>query len=86
VDLIKVATMSRPTSVAGAVAGVVREHGRAELQAIGVGAVHQAIKGIAHARGYLAVDGIDVICIPFMAELVIDGKEITAIRLVVEPR
>ena len=85
-DLIKVATKSRPTSIAGAIAGVIRERGRAEVQAIGVGAVHQAVKGIAHARGYLAVEGIDVICIPFMVELVIDGKEITALRLVVEPR
>ena len=85
-DLIKVAAKSRPTAIAGAVAGLVREDGRAEVQAIGVDAVHQAVKGIVHARGYLALEGIDVICIPFVVELAIDGKEITAIRLVVEPR
>ena len=85
-DIIKVATRSRSTSVAGAVAGVVREYGRAEVQAIGAGAVNQAIKAVAIARGYLALDGIDVICIPAFTEVLIDGQERTAVRLVVEPR
>ena len=85
-DIIKVATRSRSTSVAGAIAGVVREYGRAEVQAIGAGAVNQAIKAVAIARGYLALDGIDVICIPAFTEVLIDGQERTAVRLVVEPR
>jgi stage V sporulation protein S len=72
--------------VAGAIAGVVREHKRAEVQAIGAGAVNQAIKATAIARGYLHEDGLDVICIPEFTSVEIDGKERTAIRLVVEPR
>ena len=84
-DIIKVSARSRSTSVAGAIAGICREHGRAEVQAIGAGAVNQAIKAIIIARGYLALDGIDVICIPVFTEVDIDGQERTAIRLVVEP-
>lgn len=85
-DIIKVSTRSRSTSVAGAIAGVIREHGRAEVQAIGAGAVNQAVKAVAIARGYLALDGIDVICIPAFTEVAIDEQERTAVRLVVEPR
>jgi stage V sporulation protein S len=86
VDVIKVAAGSRTSSVAGAIAGVVREHKRAEVQAIGAGAVNQAVKATAIARGYLQEDGIDVICIPEFTSVDIEGKERTAIRLVVEPR
>jgi stage V sporulation protein S len=86
VDVIKVSAGSRTSSVAGAIAGVVREHKRAEVQAIGAGAVNQAIKATAIARGYLQEDGIDVICIPEFTSVDIEGKERTAIRLVVEPR
>jgi stage V sporulation protein S len=64
----------------------VREHNRAEAQAIGAGAVNQAIKAVAIARGYLQEDGIDVICIPEFTTVEIEGKERTAIKLVVEPR
>ena len=85
-DVIKVSAGSRTSSVAGAIAGVVREHRRAEVQAIGAGAVNQAIKATAIARGYLQEDGIDVICIPEFTSVDIEGKERTAIRLVVEPR
>jgi stage V sporulation protein S len=85
-DIIKVSAQSRTTSVAGAIAGVVREHGRAEVQAIGAGAVNQAVKAFIIARGYLALDGIDVICIPVFTEVTIKDLERTAIRLVVEPR
>jgi len=85
-DVIKVAAESRTSAVAGAIAGVVREHKRAEVQAIGAGAVNQAIKATAIARGYLHEDGLDVICIPEFTTVEIEGKERTAIRLVVEPR
>jgi stage V sporulation protein S len=85
-DVIKVATNSRSTSVAGAIAGVVRDNGRAEVQAIGAGAVNQSVKAAAIARGYLALDGIDVVVVPAFTEVSIDGQERTAIRLVVEPR
>ncbi len=85
-DVIKVSAKSRSTSVAGAIAGVIRESGRAEIQAIGAGAVNQAIKATAIARGYLTLDGIDVICIPSFTEVEIDGQERTALRFVIEPR
>jgi stage V sporulation protein S len=85
-DVIKVSAESRTSAVAGAIAGVVREHKRAEVQAIGAGAVNQAVKATAIARGYLHEDGLDVICIPEFTTVEIDGKERTAIRLVVEPR
>lgn len=85
-NIIKVAAKSRTTAVAGAIAGVVRERSRAEVQAIGAGAVNQAIKAVIIARGYLAQDGIDVICVPFFAEVIIGEQTRTAVRLVVEPR
>jgi stage V sporulation protein S len=85
-DIIKVSAHSRSTSVAGAIAGVVREAGRAEVQAIGAGAVNQAVKAVAIARSYLTQDGIDVICLPEFAEIKIDEQERTAVKLIVEKR
>jgi len=85
-DVLKVAAKSNPNSVAGALAGVLREHETAELQAIGAGAVNQAVKSIAIARRYVAPQGIDLICIPAFTDLTIDGEERTAIKLIVEPR
>jgi len=85
-DIIKVKANSRTAAVAGAIAGVVREHKRAEVQAIGAGAVNQAVKALVLAKGYLAEDGIAVVCIPEFVDVDIDGKVRTAIRLVVEPR
>jgi stage V sporulation protein S len=85
-ELIRVAARSKSTAVAGAIAGVVREHGRAEVQAIGAGAVNQALKAIAIATGFLALDGMDVVCIPTFADVDIGGQERTAIRIAVEPR
>jgi stage V sporulation protein S len=85
-SIIKVSASSRTAAVAGAVAGVIRDMGRAEVQAIGAGAVNQAVKAIAIARGYLLEEGVDVICIPSFVEVDIDGHERTAIRMLVEPR
>lgn len=85
-SIIKVSARSRTASVAGAVAGVVREAGRAEVQAIGAGAVNQAIKAIAIATGYLADEDVHVVCIPSFAEVMIDDQERTAIKIAVEPR
>lgn len=85
-ELIKVAANSRSTAVAGAIAGVIRERGRVDVQAIGAGAVNQAIKAIAIARGYLELDGIDIVCIPSFSEITIDGQERTAIRITIQPR
>jgi stage V sporulation protein S len=85
-DVIKVSANSRTSAVAGAIAGVVREHNRAEVQAIGAGAVNQAIKALVLATGYLKGDGIDVACVPEFADVAIDDKVRTAIKLVIEPR
>ncbi|MAT42237.1 MAG: stage V sporulation protein S [Anaerolineaceae bacterium] len=85
-DIIKVKANSRTAAVAGAIAGVVREHNRAEVQAIGAGAINQAVKALVLARGYLAEDGISVVCLPEFVDVDIDGKIRTAIKLVVEPR
>lgn len=85
-DIIRVSAKSRSPAVAGAIAGVVREHGRADLQAIGAGAVNQAVKAIAIARGFLLLDGLDVVSIPSFIDVEIDGLERTAIRFSIEPR
>src|SRR4026207_2520628 len=85
-DLIKVSAPSRPSAVAGAIAGIVREHHRAEVQAIGAGAVNQAVKALVLATAYLQNDGTFVSCVPEFADVTVDDKVRTAIKLVVEPR
>ena len=85
-EILKVSSRSRPSAVAGAIAGVVRESGRAEVQAIGAGAANQAIKAVAIARDYLNETGIEVICLPSLVDLQIDEADRTASRLVVETR
>lgn len=85
-EVLKVSSKSNPNSVAGALAGVIREHGSAEIQAVGAGAINQSIKAIAIARGFVSPSGIDLICIPAFADIVIDGEERTAIKLIVQPR
>jgi stage V sporulation protein S len=85
-EVLKVSAKSRPSAVAGAIAGVVRETRRAEVQAIGAGATNQAVKAIAIARDYLAEDEIDMICIPEFIDVIIENEERTAIRFIVEPR
>ena len=85
-DMIKVSANSRTAAVAGAIAGVVREFKRAEVQAIGAGAVNQAVKALALATGYLKNDNIQIVCVPEFADVTIDDKVRTAIKFVVEPR
>jgi len=85
-DIIKVSATSRTSAVAGAIAGVVREHKRAEVQAIGAGAVNQAVKALVLAIGYLKSDGINVVAIPEFVDVEIDDKVRTAVKIVVEPR
>ena len=85
-EMIKVSANSRTSAVAGAIAGVVREHKRAEVQAIGAGAVNQAVKALVLAVGYLRNDGIEVVCVPEFVDVTIEDKVRTAIKLVVEPR
>lgn len=85
-EILKVSAKSNPNSVAGALAGVLRERGGAEIQAIGAGALNQAVKAVAIARGFVAPSGVDLICIPAFTDIKIDGEERTAIKLIVEPR
>jgi stage V sporulation protein S len=85
-EVLKVSARSRPSAVAGAIAGVVRESGRAEVQAIGAGATNQAVKAVAIARDYLLETGIEAICLPAFIDVTIDDEDRTAIRLIVEPR
>jgi stage V sporulation protein S len=85
-ETLKVSTKSNPNSVAGAMAGAVRTAGAVEVQVVGAGALNQAIKAVAIARGYVAASGIDLICVPTFADILIDGERRTAIRLSVEDR
>lgn len=85
-EVLKVSARSNPNAVAGALAGVLRESGASEMQAVGAGALNQAVKAIAIARGFVAPHGIDLVCVPAFTDIEIDGEERTAIKLIVEPR
>ncbi len=85
-EVLKVSASSKPKAVAGALAAVVREKGMVEIQAVGAGAVNQGVKAIAIARGFVAPNGIDLVCVPAFSEIEIDGEERTAIRFIVGPR
>lgn len=85
-EVLRVSTKSNPNSEAGALAGVLREKGTAELQAVGAGALNQAVKAVAIARGFVAPSGIDLVCVPAFADIEIDGEERTAIKLIIESR
>jgi stage V sporulation protein S len=86
VEILKVSAKSSPNAVAGAIAGAIRERGEVEVQAVGAGAANQAIKAVAITRGYLAPTGVDVICIPAFTNVLIEGEERTAVKLLIEPR
>ena len=83
-DTLKVSSKSNPSSVAGALANVFREKGNVEIQAVGAGALNQAIKAVAIARGFMAPSGKNLVCIPAFADITIDGEERTAIKLIIE--
>ena len=85
-EVLRISAQSIPKSVAGALTAVIREKGRAEIQAVGAGAVNQAIKAIAIARGFVAPNGLDLVVVPAFAEISIDGEVRTAIKFIVEPR
>ncbi|MBQ7816410.1 MAG: stage V sporulation protein S [Oscillospiraceae bacterium] len=85
-DVLKVSSKSNPVSVAGALAGIIREKQAVEVQGIGAGAVNQALKSIAVARGYVAPSGIDLVCVPAFSSVEVDGKSKTAMKLIVEVR
>ncbi|MCL2571211.1 MAG: stage V sporulation protein S [Defluviitaleaceae bacterium] len=85
-EVLKVSSKSEPKSVAGAIAAILRNNEPVEINAIGAAAVNQVVKSIAVARGYVAPNGIDLVCIPAFAQLEVDGKEKTSIRFIVEKR
>ena len=85
-DVLRVAAGSNARSLAGCIAGVIREQGRVEVQAVGAAAVNQTIKAVAIAREFLVLDGIDIVLIPAFTQVVIDEHEKSAIRFVVERR
>ena len=85
-EVLKVSTKSNPNSVAGALAAIIKEKDIAEIQAVGAGAINQAVKAIAIARGFIAPSGKDIVCIPAFTDLQIDWEERTAIKLIVQPR
>jgi len=82
---LRVSAKSKPNTVAGAVAGVIRDQGTVEVQTVGAGALNQAVKAIAIARGFLTPAGIDLVCIPSFSNIDIEGNERTAIKLLVKP-
>lgn len=83
-EILKVSSKSKPNSVAGALANAFKEKGVIEIQAVGAGALNQAIKAVAIARGYIAPTGKDIYCIPAFSDISIDGEERTAIKLIVK--
>lgn len=85
-EVLKVSTKSNPNSVAGALAAIIKEKNIVEIQAVGAGAINQAVKAIAIARGFVAPSGRDIVCVPAFTDIEIDGKERTAIKLIVQPR
>ncbi len=86
IGCLKVSSKSSPASVAGAIAGMIKDGSVVDIQAVGAGAVNQAVKAIAISRGFLSPIGIEIVCVPSFADIVIDGEYRTAIRFSVEPR
>ena len=85
-EVLKVSTKSNPNSVAVALAAIIKEKNIVEIQAVGAGAINQAVKAIAIARGFVAPSGRDIVCVPAFTDIEIDGQERTAIKLIVQPR
>ncbi|MBM3699935.1 MAG: stage V sporulation protein S [Actinobacteria bacterium] len=84
--LLKVSSSSKPNSVAGAIAGIIRTDNKVQIQTIGAGALNQAVKSIAIARGFIAPTGQEIVCIPFFKDIEINGETKTAIVINVEVR
>ena len=82
-EVLKISSKSNPNSVAGAIAGLVKESNKAEMQAIGAGALNQAVKAVAIARGFVAPSGVDLVCIP---ALEVEGENRTGMKLIIESR
>lgn len=84
VELLKISSKSNPNSVAGAIIAMIREKGKAELQMIGAGALNQAIKAVAIARGFVVPSGVDLVCVPSFSNIEVDGEDRTGIKIIVK--
>lgn len=82
-EILKISSKSEPSAIAGAIAGVLSEKGKVEMQAVGAGAVNQAVKAIAIARGFVAASGVDLVCIPAFSTVNIEGEERTGMKFIV---
>lgn len=85
-DILRISAKSSPNSIAGAIAGLIKENGKAEMQAVGAGAINQAVKAVAIARGFVAPSGVDLTCTPAFTEIMINDEEKTAIKFLIESR
>ena len=85
-EVLKVSAQSNPKAVAGALAALLRERRIAQLQAVGAGAVNQAVKAVAITRGFIAPNGVDLVMVPAFSEVAIEGSARTAIKFIVQPR
>ena len=85
-EVLKVSTKSNPNSVAGALAAIIKEKNIVEIQAVGAGAINQAVKAITISRVFVAQSGRDIVFVPAFTYIEIDGQERTAIKLIVQPR
>lgn len=85
-DILKVSAKSSPNSVAGAIAGLIKEGNKVEMQAIGAGAINQAVKAVAIARGFMVPTGVDISCMPCFVEVMIDDATKTGIKFTVETK
>ena len=85
-EILKVSSKSNSSKVAGAIANIFREKGTVELQTIGAGSLNQAVKALCIARGFLAPSGTNLVCIPAFTDIMIDGEEKTAIKLIIEAK
>ena len=83
-EVLKVSSKSNPGSVAGAITALIKENKKVELQTIGAGALNQAIKAIATARGFIAPTGVNLVCIPAFTDVEVEGEDRTGIKLIVK--
>lgn len=83
-EILKISSKSNPNSIAGAIAGQIKENGKSELRAIGAGAINQAMKAIVIARGFLIPSGIEIVCIPAFTQVKLDGEERTGMKLIIK--
>ncbi len=83
-ETLKISSKSNPNAVAGAIAGILTEKGRVKMQAIGAGAINQAIKSIAITRSYVAAGGIDLVCVPAFCTVKVENEDRTGMKFIVK--